>query len=411
MFDGFSHFISFSAKDQQTARDLTGCYDGLVVPGTVASFLADGTKGFVLTLSATSAAPPYVVDPRFPLFQQPLSDPRRSHRALADVLGAPFLVQPERPISPDAYTDELIELITDNWLRFNSGFTDIALTKFNKYAERLNENIIPANRKGPAWILPPYLTTLAGDPRWTRLSGRFWQCAQDRCELPGSLVRVVAVDTADLLEEQLLSCPDDRLVIWVNNLDEVLAEPDTQGDLVTYGRAIQEARARGKKTFALYGGFFSVLLGMFGLSGASHGIGYSEHRAWEELPQTGQPPARYYLIKAHRYVSMDLALFLWEQDRSLVACDCAECQSDTPALLDYSALMKHSVRCRAAEVKHWSHVSPDQAVNELSLAAEMFEDVIADLQIPPNLRRSAERCPSSLRVWAAAVGAISQTGT
>jgi hypothetical protein len=406
VFDDFSHFLSFSATDQQTARDLTGCYDGLVVPGTVASFQADGTRGFVLTLSATSHGPSYVVDPRFPLFQQALPAARHSHMALAEVLGAPWLVQPERPVSPDAYTDELIELITDNWLRFNNGFTDLALKKFDKYAKRLDERIIPASRKGPAWILPPYLTTLAGDPRWTRLSDRFWRCARDRCTLPGALVRVVAVDTADLLQEQLLSCAEDRLVIWVNNLDEVQAEWETEHDLVTYGSAIQEARARGKKMFALYGGFFSVLLGMFGLSGSSHGIGYSEHRAWEELPQSGQPPARYYLPMAHRYVSMDLALFLWEHDRALVSCHCAECQGGTPALLDYQALMKHSVRCRAEEVRHWSQMSPDDAVNELSLEAETFEDLLADLHAPWNLQHSAERCAASLRVWAAAVGSI-----
>src|ERR1035438_4102095 len=87
MFEDFSHFLSFSATDQQTARDLTGCYDGLVVPGTVASSQAEGTRGFVLTLSATSHGPAYVVDPRFPLFQQALPAARHSHTALAEVLG------------------------------------------------------------------------------------------------------------------------------------------------------------------------------------------------------------------------------------------------------------------------------------------------------------------------------------
>ena len=37
VFSYFSHFLSFGASDQQTARDLAPDYDGLVVPGTVAS--------------------------------------------------------------------------------------------------------------------------------------------------------------------------------------------------------------------------------------------------------------------------------------------------------------------------------------------------------------------------------------
>jgi len=408
MFDSPSHFISFSAKDQQTARELIGCYDGLLVPGTVASFQAEGTKGFVLTLSATAKAPPYVVDPRFPLFQQALPAQKHSHKALADVFGAPFLVQPRHPLDPNAYTAELVERITDNWIRFNSGFTDVALKKFDKYAKLLEERILPVDRKGPTWIIPPYFTTLAGDPRWTLLSDRFWRCAQERCQLPQSLVRVVSVDTVDLLQDRLLACSEDYIAVWVNNLNETQIDAETRADLITYGTVIQDIQARGKKIFALYGGFFSVLLGMFGLSGSSHGIGYSEHRAWEELPHTGQPPPRYYLPKAHRYISRDLSLFLWEQDRALVRCECEECQGDTPARLDYHALMKHSVRCRAEEFQHWGRMSPDDAVNELCSDAEMFEDAIADFNVPARMRESADRCPASLRIWASAVGAIAK---
>jgi hypothetical protein len=408
MFDDFSHFLSFSATDQQTARELTGSYDGLLVPGTVASFQADGTKGFVLTLSATSKSPRYAVDPRFPLFQQPLPNPRISHQTLADVLGVPALVQGEQALTPDAYKDELIELITDNWLKFNSGFTDLALKKFDKYASLLQEKIIPTNRKGPTWILPPYFCVLPGDTRWTVISERFWRCAQERCALPASLVRVIAVDNVDLLQEQLSASDEERLAIWVSNLDEMQTDEETYTDLRTYGNALEYSHSRGQRLFALYGGFFSVLMGMFGLGGSSHGIGYGEYRAWEELPQSGQPPSRYYLPKAHRFISMGLALFLWDQDRSLVMCECAECRGNSPAGLDYHALMKHSVLCRAEEVRHWSHMSPDQAIAELSRDAEMFEDAIADFYVPAGLRKSAERCAMSLRGWARVVGDIAR---
>ena len=72
MFDvEFEHYLTYGATDQQTVRRLPGQFTGLMIPGTVAAFQREGTGGFALTLSATEAQTPYVIDPRFPLFQQP----------------------------------------------------------------------------------------------------------------------------------------------------------------------------------------------------------------------------------------------------------------------------------------------------------------------------------------------------
>src|SRR4051794_12208046 len=120
MFDGFSHYLAYGATDQQTARDLADVYDGLLVPGTVAAFQREGTGGFVLTLSATAAAPDYVIDPRFPLFQQALIAPKRSHEALADLLGDPSLVQGNAP-RPDDFPATRTEQLAHSWINFNHG--------------------------------------------------------------------------------------------------------------------------------------------------------------------------------------------------------------------------------------------------------------------------------------------------
>jgi hypothetical protein len=67
----FEHYLSYGSTDQLTARNLTDIYDGLLIPGTVAAFQAEGTRGFVLTLSAAKSKD-YIIDPRFPLFQNRL---------------------------------------------------------------------------------------------------------------------------------------------------------------------------------------------------------------------------------------------------------------------------------------------------------------------------------------------------
>jgi hypothetical protein len=362
----------------------------------------------VLTLSATEYRPRYAIDPRFPLFQQALPAAKRSHTALAQLFGVPDLVQPVEPIQPDTYTDDLCDIIVNNWLTFNRGFTDLALKKFDKYAVRLNEEIMPANRQGPTWILPPYFTARADDQRWWPVSRRLWQRAQQHAAQGDQLVRVVATDTAALLGQLLANCPESQLAVWISQLDEAQVDDVGREDLTSYGQAIRAANQRGQKVFALYGGFFSVLLGIFGLAGSSHGIGYGEARTWQELPQSGPPPARYYLPRAHRYVSMDLALLFWRENRQLVECDCAECDGQSPARLDYHGLMHHSVRCRTREIQDWLPKPPEQAVTDLSQEAGMFEDAIAAMYIPNTLRRPADRCATVLRGWARVVGALAR---
>lgn len=406
MFEPFSHFLSYGATDQQTARDVAGSYDGLLVPGTVAAFQADGTRGFVLTLSATASAPRYAVDPRFPLFQQSLPAPKKSHTALAELFGVPDLVQPVEPLPPEEYTDQLITRLTENWLRFNNGFTDLAMKKFDKYAERLNEPIVPTNRKGPSWILPPYFTAQVNDARWWQVSGRLWRRAEELAPNARTLVRVVATENPFLLNDLLEECPETRLAVWVSELDERQVDRTGREDLTEYGRAIEVAAARGQNIFALYGGFFSVLLGMFGLRGSSHGIGYGEARAWRELPQSGPPPARYYLARAHQYVNRDLAQLFWREDRRLVECWCDECRGESPGRLDYHGLMRHSVLCRSEEIARWPNLSPVEAVAELESEADLFEDAVDRMFIPRPLRRGADECHVVLRRWAQVVRSI-----
>ena len=102
-------------------RELAGDYGGLLVPGTVAAFRREGTGGFVLTLSATSQAPEYAIDPRFPLFQQALSSPKKSHLALAELFGVPDLIR-TRPPTPDDFTEAVIRTVASNWAEFDGGY-------------------------------------------------------------------------------------------------------------------------------------------------------------------------------------------------------------------------------------------------------------------------------------------------
>ena len=123
----------------------------------------------------------------------------------------------------------------------------------------------------------------------------------DRC------VQVLAAKDTGALAD-LLPVGSARAAIWVSRLSELTSHPYA---LAEYASAIQSATDQGKELFALYGGFFSVLLSCAGLGGSNHGIGFGEHRDWVQLPQSGPPPARYYLPQVHRYVSQEFAYQLW----------------------------------------------------------------------------------------------------
>jgi hypothetical protein len=402
--EGFSHYLSYGATDQQTVRQLAGSFDGLLVPGTVASFQREGTGGFVLSLSAATAGTEYVIDPRFPLFQQGLTNPKKSHTALAEILGRPDLVRATDP-SPDDFDSDLIETVARSWTDFNGGYQQQAGGKFAKYAERLGEPVELPNAKGPRYILPPYLVTNGPrDPWWTK-SQELFEATRRHVNDDDRCVRVVAAASPNALSMLLETMGIERVVVWVNALDELRRSHD---ELAEYGRAIADFSRKSGRAFALYGGFFGVLLQNVGLSGLSHGIGFGESRAWIELPESGPPPARYYLPQLHRYVQPDEATQLLFADERLANCDCEDCGGEPPIALDYRALMSHSVRCRASEIASWSGLSGSQAVERLGRETILYDDVLHASGLSQIIISRTERQMRHLFEWRQALELIGQ---
>jgi hypothetical protein len=399
MFDSFAHYLAYGATDQQTARDLAGDYDGLLVPGTIAAFQREGTGGFVLSLSATTAAPDYVIDPRFPLFQQRLPFAKKSHFALADLLNDAALVRPDDPSANDFPADRT-ERLARAWIDFNRGYADATRGKFDKYAKRLGEPPPQDAVKGPAQILALYVIARRTDDPWWEVSKRL--LAQS-LEYEPTCIPVIASEQVGQLDSLLQDVGGDRVAVWVSGLEELMLPA---ADLETYAQAIADASGRGQLPFALYGGFFHVLLGGVGLVGASHGIGFGEYRNWLELPESGPPPARYYLRRVHRYVSQELAYQLYLRDRSLVECDCAECRGQPPIALDYHSLMRHSVRVRSAEIAAWSGLDPVTAADALEEEHQSFSRTIRGLRLPPFLGPQADRSYDHLPRWAEALRGV-----
>lgn len=404
MFDDpFSHFLSYGAADQQTARELRGTYDGLLIPATVAAFQREGTGGFVLSLSATEARTPYVIDPRFPLFQQRLSAPKKSHESLAEILGLP---KPYSPI-PKTYTDALVRLVAKNWAQFNCNYQSAAGAKFEKYAKRLGGLGLKLEQSStPVRVLAPYFVASSSADPWWKVSARLFAATSAAvAEIsPGKpCTRVVATDSVHALAALIDDLEgESQAIIWVSAFNEQRAPV---ADLVEYATTVRGATAKGKSLFVLYGGFFAVLLASVGLRGLSHGIGYGEHRDWIELPQSGPPPSRYYLPELHCYARAELADVLW--GARVTRCACPVCDENPPALLDYHELMMHSVHCRSREIKGWAGLSLKDAAERLTGEKATFMSRLrrADIAAVP-FKQEAERLAIHVQTWVDALGRV-----
>jgi hypothetical protein len=401
-FEPFAHYLAYGATDQETFRELRDAYSGVLVPATIAAYQRQGTGGFVLSLSATPQAPPYMIDPRFPLFQQALAAPKKSHTALAELLGDLGLVVQGRDPTPDAFPEERVAAIARMWVEFNTRYGSRESEKFDKYAQRLGEDVTPERAQEPEAVLAPYFACSGADDPWWLRSLRFFE--HTRTAATGvTCFRVVCAWHGGALDELLADLDEpEQLVVWVSGLDEHKA---TARELVEYRRAIARAVARGQEPFALYGGFFSVLLGIEGLRGASHGVGYSEHRKWRELPEAGAPPARYYLRRAHRYVAQDLAQALHTVTSDLTECPCPHCAGRPPVALDYHELMKHSVWCRAEEIQRWYPLDVSTAARLLEDEYDALSGQIGEATLPPRIRTRAESSIEHLPEWVAALRA------
>lgn len=400
LFDRFAHYLSYIATDQQTFRDLRTLYSGLLVPGTIAAWQRQGTGGFVLSLSATEASPPYVIDPRFPLFQQRLTAVKQSHAALAEIFGDPGLVETKIRPEADMFPNDRIRRIAEHWVAFNESYGQTSLDSFDKYAKRLGEEApVATNASPPEAIMAPYFVAYGlGDPWWDRSVRLFEETLNVAGGAP--CVRVVATEDVRALDDILPHVPDQEVLIWVSGLNEYEALAD---DLASYRYSLKAASSRGQRLFALYGGFFSVLQASAGLDGAAHGVGFSEHRQWRELPKSGAAPARFYMRRWHRYVPQDFAETLWTQDRSLCECPCPHCAGRSPNAMTYHDLMKHSVWCRQEEINEWSGQPSSVAGEALMQEYDSSSQTLSDLMLPSGIVGKGLKFIEHLPRWSKAL--------
>jgi hypothetical protein len=366
----------------------------MTVPGTIAAYYPDATAAFVL-----SSELEYVIDPRTPLFQGEIQEPRPSHYELAEHLGPSIRrrlgdsdVRHAAIFNASLFTDDVIREITQYVIDFQRNYGGRAANisdKLDRYQRLLQEALHQAQSvrrqrapRPPAFTLAPYFVSRDWTDAWASVNRGIWRMCLTQ-PLAEKISPVVAVESPSFLLRALRTVPNGLSpfqFFWIAGFDErrvsVLA-------LQAVWEAVTELE--GRSLINLYGGFFSICLHYASLWGFNNGLGYSEARSWPELAATGAAPARYYLPALHAYVVPRLAQLIIDADDFFV-CPCRVCASRDGRVLGmaYHDLKRHFVLARGNEIASVLNHPAAAIADSLTEARDRFETEVLPV-IPSRL--------------------------
>lgn len=364
----FRHLMAYGNSDQASFRNIAvqGTFHVMTVPGTIASYYQEATAAFVL-----SSQLQYLIDPRTPLFQGDIDDPRASHITLAEWHGPTVhsaVASGTASLDPTFYTPavvgELVGEIVDRQ-RTYAGHAPVVKKKLDRYAallaEAMQQQGAPApttNAMPPYAILAPYFAVSGtSDPWWTVMQ-EVWAAASSLPQ-PDKIMPVLCLDgrpkeNADgvaTLAEILPLLPPALSKIaffWITNFDE---RKVNESQLRALWNVIAN-RPDGRRLVNLYGGFFSICMRHAGLRGFGNGLTYSESRDWPALASTGAAPPRYYVRDLHLFMSPAVAAVLESVDLSF-ACPCDACADWRATGQSIASLPYHDLKRHFALARKW----------------------------------------------------------
>lgn len=352
------HILAYGHSDQASFRTaaVLGALDYLSVPGTIAAYYPEATAAFVLTSQLR-----YLIDPRTPLFQSEIGVPRPSHFALAEWHGLAVAAHLGKmgagaPVyfGESFYTTQVIAAMTKALVARQRAYATAAagiqdrMARYAALRAAAMSATMPlpsAPPSSPAFILAPYFViTRAG---WRSANEEIWAAALTLSN-PMEVSPVVAVNSLDLLAPSLKAIPlrlSQTVFFWISQWKEREVPLD---ELIRL-RDIIKSRSE-LRLINLYGGYFSICLGLMGLWAFNNGLGYSESRDWPSLTKTGAGKPRYYVEKLHLFTEPAIAATIARLVPAW-ACPCAVCTNSS--LLRLSTTTPSSSISRLHEGVSW----------------------------------------------------------
>jgi hypothetical protein len=260
---------------------------------------------------------------------------KRSYRKLSSEFGAMFAtaVNDSKALTPAQFAAgvdvaPIVTSVLDYQLkRIRREFENDP--EFRQYADQVP---VPAALMAPYFYCEP---SAAND--WLSINLRL---AATAAAYASSVPKhaIVCADIAQLhdpafitrLKSELPHTRVNGVWLWFSQFAEDEAD---LSELQVFRSLVADLSRAGLKVYNLHGGYFSLALSKFGLTGISHGVGYGEQK--DVVPVIGQaiPTVRYYLPALHKKLGVPQIERAFPQmgvvtaaDFHAKVCDCAVCK-------------------------------------------------------------------------------------
>ncbi len=232
---------------------------------------------------------------------KPTRDFKRSYRKLATELGAPFedAIESGSAVDPDSLTSAAaIRRLSDSVVKYQQQRIRREFENDEDYADFADD--IPE----PAALLAPYFYIEPSEAEaWMNVN---LALATETARAHKTRVHAVVCAPREFLLKQsfqewlLGSIARSGIAgvwLWFSKFDEYSA---SVRQLQALRMVVEELGRRRLVILNMHGGFYSLALSNFGLTGISHGVGYGEQK--DVVPVIGQstPTVRYYLPALHK---------------------------------------------------------------------------------------------------------------
>jgi len=298
---------SHAEKDyiEKTARYL----DGIIVGAN----LFEATPGATATLLGKKLNKPYYIDPMTYTYGRQLDwiksqqrktgekDFKRSYKKLADKLSLPFTsaLQKESRVTPkdfegDFKVEECCRAVMEYQInRIKENFDEDP--EYKEYA---------ADIPNPAAIYSPYFYIETNNQdAWLDLVLLLAKVSASlKYDIPVHAIICTDEEMLDdsnflsKLKSELPSTGIGGVWFWFSDFDELNSDIDK----LKAFRSLVEDLSKEIEVYNLHGGYFSLCLCKYGLTGVSHGVGYGEKKSVVPVQGAATPTVRYHLPDFHK---------------------------------------------------------------------------------------------------------------
>ena len=298
---------SHAEKDyiEKTARYL----DGIIVGAN----LFEATRGATATLLGKKLNKPYYIDPmtyaygrNLDLIKSPQGktrelDFKRSYKKLGEKLSLPFtsaLRKNSRVTPRDFEGDVNAEECCQAVMEYQRNRIKETLDEDPEYKEYASDIPNPAAIYAPYFYIEPN-----NNDAWLDLVLLLAGVSAGlKYDVP--VHTIVCTDEAMLDDTNFLSKLKSELPrtgvegvwFWFSDFDELTSDVER---LKAFRSLVEEVSGE-MEVYSLHGGYFSLSLCKYGLSGISHGVGYGEQKNVVPVIGAATPTVRYYLPDFHK---------------------------------------------------------------------------------------------------------------